>query len=362
MKRLTNANARDLQQAIALAGDARRGGRAVAFAGGGSDLLGMVKDRIIAPDLIVRLATVRNLDQVDAGGGRPDAWRADDARRDRPPCRHPPAICRPGGSGRDRRHAANQKRRDAGRQRLPAAVVLVLPKRVPLLQGRRQPVLLVRRRESVPRDLRRRPELHRPSLGHGARASGARCRVPHRRAWRRASHPGRGVLRPTAPRIRPARTSWPTARCSPRSQLPAPRPGTRSAYHKVMDREAWTHAVVSAAVVLEMDQGVCRTARIVLGGVAPIPWRLPEVEKAARRPAHHARTGGTSRRDRRRRRPSALEERLQGADDQGDRRADYSADSSKSEVGSLKSDALILQTSGSASDVQTAWASPAVGE
>ena len=46
-----------------------------------------------------------------------------------------------------------------------------------------------------------------------------------------------------------------------------------------MDREAWTHAVVSAAVVLEMDQGVCRTARIVLGGVAPIPWRLPEVEK-----------------------------------------------------------------------------------
>jgi xanthine dehydrogenase YagS FAD-binding subunit len=62
-------------------------------------------------------------------------------------------------------------------------------------------------------------------------------------------------------------------------QLPAPRPATRSAYHKVMDREAWTHAVVSAAVVLEMDQDVCRAARIVLGGVAPIPWRVPEAEK-----------------------------------------------------------------------------------
>jgi xanthine dehydrogenase YagS FAD-binding subunit len=24
---------------------------------------------------------------------------------------------------------------------------------------------------------------------------------------------------------------------------------------------------------------VCRSARVVLGGVAPIPWRLPEVEK-----------------------------------------------------------------------------------
>ena len=61
--------------------------------------------------------------------------------------------------------------------------------------------------------------------------------------------------------------------------LPAPRAGARSTYHKVLDREAWTHAVVSAAVVLEMDKDVCRSARVVLGGVAPIPWRLPEVEK-----------------------------------------------------------------------------------
>ena len=47
-----------------------------------------------------------------------------------------------------------------------------------------------------------------------------------------------------------------------------------------MDREAWTHAVVSAAIVLDMDKDVCRSARVVLGGVAPIPWRLPEVEGA----------------------------------------------------------------------------------
>ena len=42
-----------------------------------------------------------------------------------------------------------------------------------------------------------------------------------------------------------------------------------------MDGEAWTHAVVSAAVVIEMDNGACRKARLVLGGVAPIPWRVP---------------------------------------------------------------------------------------
>src|ERR1700682_2811964 len=61
--------------------------------------------------------------------------------------------------------------------------------------------------------------------------------------------------------------------------VPAPRPGTRSTYHQVLDREAWTHAVVSAAIVLEMDKDVCRSARIVLGGVAPIPWRVPEAER-----------------------------------------------------------------------------------
>ena len=60
--------------------------------------------------------------------------------------------------------------------------------------------------------------------------------------------------------------------------MPKAARGTRSTYHKVLDREAWTHAVVSAAIVLDMDQQICRSARVVLGGVAPIPWRLPKVE------------------------------------------------------------------------------------
>ena len=60
--------------------------------------------------------------------------------------------------------------------------------------------------------------------------------------------------------------------------LPAPPAGLRSSYHKVLDRDAWTHAVVSVAVALEMNGAVCRSARVVLGGVAPIPWRVPEVE------------------------------------------------------------------------------------
>ncbi len=45
--------------------------------------------------------------------------------------------------------------------------------------------------------------------------------------------------------------------------LPAPAAGTsrnaRSLYHKELDREAWTHAVVSVATVLEMDGAICRS-------------------------------------------------------------------------------------------------------
>ena len=60
--------------------------------------------------------------------------------------------------------------------------------------------------------------------------------------------------------------------------LPDPKPNTRSTYVKVLDRESWTHAVVSVAAVLEMNGAQCRSARIVLGGVAPIPWHVPAAE------------------------------------------------------------------------------------
>ena len=62
-------------------------------------------------------------------------------------------------------------------------------------------------------------------------------------------------------------------------QLPAAVQERKSTYVKIMDREAWTHAMVSVAIVLDISQGVCSRASIVLGGVAPIPWQVP---KAAR--------------------------------------------------------------------------------
>jgi xanthine dehydrogenase YagS FAD-binding subunit len=62
-------------------------------------------------------------------------------------------------------------------------------------------------------------------------------------------------------------------------ELPAPSADVRSSYTKIMDREAWTHALASAAVVMQMSGNVCAAASIVLGGVAPVPWRVPAAEE-----------------------------------------------------------------------------------
>ena len=60
-------------------------------------------------------------------------------------------------------------------------------------------------------------------------------------------------------------------------RIPTPAAGVVSTYLKITDRAAWTHAEVSVAVVLQMDGARIRTANVVLGGVAPMPWRLPDV-------------------------------------------------------------------------------------
>jgi xanthine dehydrogenase YagS FAD-binding subunit len=62
-------------------------------------------------------------------------------------------------------------------------------------------------------------------------------------------------------------------------RIPTPATGVVSTYLKITDREAWTHAEVSVALRLHLEDRRIRTASVVLGGVAPIPWRLPDVEQ-----------------------------------------------------------------------------------
>jgi xanthine dehydrogenase YagS FAD-binding subunit len=61
-------------------------------------------------------------------------------------------------------------------------------------------------------------------------------------------------------------------------RIPLVKKGEKSTYSKFIERGAWDFAVVSAAVKGTVSGGIFRDIKIVLGGVAPIPWRLTKAE------------------------------------------------------------------------------------
>jgi xanthine dehydrogenase YagS FAD-binding subunit len=62
--------------------------------------------------------------------------------------------------------------------------------------------------------------------------------------------------------------------------LDPPPSGARSTYRKVRERGAFDFALAGAAVLVALAGGKVQTARVVLSGVAPVPWRSAEAEKA----------------------------------------------------------------------------------
>jgi xanthine dehydrogenase YagS FAD-binding subunit len=61
--------------------------------------------------------------------------------------------------------------------------------------------------------------------------------------------------------------------------LPPVAAKVRSSYRKIRARRAWDFALVSVGIVLHYEQETISKARIVLGGVAPYPWRAAAAEK-----------------------------------------------------------------------------------
>jgi len=278
MKTFSNSNARDFQHAVGVAQQARQDGRVASFVGGGSDLLGLVKERILTPDVLVNLKTIKGLDQV-----------------------------RPAGNGVN----------------IGGLITLDTLSRNDVI--RRQYTVLAEAAETVAT----------PQIRNVGTLAGNVCQRPWCWYFRNGFpcyknggntcfsfggenqfhaifgggpsyivHPSDTavallaldakfrVVSPSGERTLAAAEFFALPQQNPAREnvlandealaevlVPAPRAGTRTTYHKIMDREAWTHAVVSAAIVLEMDKQVCRSARVVLGGVAPIPWRLPKVEQ-----------------------------------------------------------------------------------
>ena len=53
----------------------------------------------------------------------------------------------------------------------------------------------------------------------------------------------------------------------------------RSTYLKAMDRKTWAFALVGVAVRVQQEGGRIAEARVVLSGVANVPWRASEAEQ-----------------------------------------------------------------------------------
>jgi xanthine dehydrogenase YagS FAD-binding subunit len=277
MKTFANANARDAKQAVALSQQARHDGKVAAFSGGGTDLLGMTKERIVSPDVLVNLRSIKGLDEVSPSHGMVSVGgliTLDALSRDSRIRRDYAVLAEASES------VATPQIRNFGTL---AGNVCQRPwcwyfrNGFPCYKAGGNQCFSVTGENQFHAILGGGPSfiVHPSDTAVALMALDANFRV-----WG-----------PSGERVIPASNFFVLPQRTPEREniladdemltgveLSAPRPGTRSMYHKVLDREAWTHAVVSAAIVLEMDKQVCKSARIVLGGVAPIPWRVPAAE------------------------------------------------------------------------------------
>jgi xanthine dehydrogenase YagS FAD-binding subunit len=62
--------------------------------------------------------------------------------------------------------------------------------------------------------------------------------------------------------------------------IPSSKSGEKSAYKKLKERGTWDFAIASAAVCGTKSGNVFTDIKIVLGGVAPMPWRLEKAENS----------------------------------------------------------------------------------
>ena len=280
MKAFVNVNPQYLHHAATLLQQAHRDGRTAALAGGGSDVLGMMKDRLITPDLLVNLKAVKGLDQVAAGNSRSDTVTIgglitlDALSRDATVRRMYPVLAEAAGS------VATPQIRNV------ATLAGNVCQR-PWCWYYRNGFNCFKNGGATCYSASGENQFHAifgggPSyIVHPSDTAPALVALDAR--FRIAGPDGERTVPAaeffTLPKENVARENvLREDEVLAAVILPPAGRSVRSTYHKIMDREAWTHAVVSAAIVLDMDRDVCRRARVVLGGVAPIPWRLPEVE------------------------------------------------------------------------------------
>jgi xanthine dehydrogenase YagS FAD-binding subunit len=277
MRAFSNANPKDVREAVAMLSQASAQGRNASIVGGGSDLLGMVKEHLVAPDVLVNLKAIRGMDRIEAQSGKVKIGgliTLDTLSRD-PRIRKQYAVLAEAAE-----KVGTPQIRNAGT--LAGNVC-----QRPWCWYFRNGFPCLKNGGKICFSASGENQLHAIFGGGPSYIVHPSDTAPALVALDAEFH----IAGPSGERVVPASEFFQLPRVDAARenvlakdevltaiQLPSARPNVRSTYHKVLDREAWTHAVVSAAIALEMDHEICRSARIVLGGVAPIPWRLPKVE------------------------------------------------------------------------------------
>ena len=277
MKALTNINARSLTDAVAAASTAAARGQAFAFSGGGTDLIQQIKDGTNQADVLVNLRTVREARAVVVS----------------------PTETLIGGLitlSELAEHAALTG---------PWAVLREAAASVGTPQ--------IRNAATLAGNITQRPWCWYYRNGFPCfKAGGNHCFSEHGEHQQHAIfgggpsfsvHPSDlapalvalgatfEILGPDGPRHLTATELFVLPSQNPAREntlgateiltgvrIPTPAAEVLSTYLKITDRAAWTHAEVSVALVLHVEGERIRTASMVLGGVAPMPWRLTAVE------------------------------------------------------------------------------------
>lgn len=291
MKALTNINARSLADAAALASAAAARGQAFAFSGGGTDLIQQIKDGTNRADVLINLRTVREARAVVVS----------------------PTETLIGGLITLSELAAHAALTGPWAVLREAAASVGTPQ--------------IRNAATLAGNITQRPWCWYYRNGFPCfKAGGSHCFSEHGEHQQHAIfgggpsfsvHPSDlapalvalgatfEVLGPDGPRHLTAAELFALPSQNPAREntlgatelltgvrIPTPAVDTVSTYLKITDRAAWTHAEVSVAVVLQVEGTRIQTASVVLGGVAPMPWRLPEVEQWLRGQALSAPVAG----------------------------------------------------------------------
>jgi xanthine dehydrogenase YagS FAD-binding subunit len=277
MKAFQNVNPSSLKEAVGFLHDANQKGKSASVVSGGSDLLGMVKEHLVSPDVLVNLRSIKGMDQIveSKGAVKIGGMVSLDALSQHPLIRQKYLVLA------EAAHAVGTPQiRNAG---TIAGNVCQRPwcwylrNGFPCYKNGGKTCFSFNGENEFHAIFGGGPSfiVHPSDTAPALVALEAKFRIVGPKGERTLNSADFFAL----PKVDPSKENvLANDEVLAEIQLPAAAKNLQSTYHKELDRESWTHAVVSAAIALEMDGATCKKARVVLGGVAPIPWRLTKVE------------------------------------------------------------------------------------